>query len=480
MRQLRNIVCWGFLAVLFAAILPVSAQSTGNGSPTSDELLYPRRTPIVVAFEKNKDAVVSITGKQLVRHSQPFWLFDDWPFPRPQLHTRPFLGSGFILDERGYIVTNAHVVEQALEITIIMADNTQYEAQKISQDSMADLALLKIESDEPLPTVKLGHSNDLMIGETVLAIGNPFGYQHTLTDGIISAEHSDMEIHGQIFPRLVQISAPINPGNSGGPLLNINGEVIAINTAIRQAAEAIGFAIPIDRLREVIPSLLGIERLRRIDFGLEVGDIPETAGSVPGLQVQRVRTDSAADQAGFQVGDVINKVNGRTVYTAIGFYLDMWESDIDSKLNFDIKRLHNDTDTTKSYKLRLILRARPKPDAAVLAHQLFGIKLESLTAQAASRYSGAAEAGNIMVVEVQRASPAQQAGIEAGDFLIGLGGILISDMEQLGLRLETLPGDKQVNLTLNRIRRTTRQIQIIQYERTLRTRSTTAVDGSIL
>jgi serine protease Do len=218
---------------------------------------YSRRTPIVEAFEKNKDAVVSISGKQAARPRDIFsWDIDEWFFSQPRPQTTPFLGSGFIIDSRGYIVTNNHVVDKAIEINISRADGKVYKGRKIA-------------ADESLPTVILRREDDLLIGETVLAIGSPFGYQQTLTDGIVSAVHRDLIIDNNKFPNLIQISAPINPGNSGGPLLNINGEVVGINTAIRRAAQGIGFAIPVPQLLQQLPKILSreIEIDQRIDFG---------------------------------------------------------------------------------------------------------------------------------------------------------------------------------------------------------------------
>ena len=250
----RNIAIWAMLNIVIFSGLALSGQK------------YSRRTPIVEAFQKSKDAVVSITSEQIaeVRSSFfDFWGRDYSPFRRYEMV--PSLGSGFVISPKGYIVTNAHVVERASEITIIMFDKSRYKAQVIAVDSSVDLAILKVESDKALPTVEFCYDEPL-IGETVLAIGNPFGYQHTVTEGILSAIHRDVQISDDlVLPEMLQISAPINPGNSGGPLLNINGEVIGINTAIRQAAQGIGFAIPIAQLRENLPRMINVETLRRIE-----------------------------------------------------------------------------------------------------------------------------------------------------------------------------------------------------------------------
>ncbi|MBN2842606.1 MAG: trypsin-like peptidase domain-containing protein, partial [Sedimentisphaerales bacterium] len=273
---------------------------------TATEKKYDRRTATVEAFEKNKEAVVNIASKQQMLVRDSFW--SEVPFGVRKVEI-PSLGSGFIIDPRGYIITNCHVIDEADDITIIMADGvSKYSARKIALNRETDLAVLKIDAEKPLPTVTLGYSNDIMVGETVLAIGNPFGYNHTLTDGIVSAIHSNIANENGQTTDMIQISAPINPGNSGGPLLNINGELIGVNTKIRKSAEAIGFAIPIDTLREELPAMLNVEKLRQVDFGLKVQDkceySPETQNTiVKGLIVKEVRLGSLAEQAGFKTGD---------------------------------------------------------------------------------------------------------------------------------------------------------------------------------
>ena len=264
---------------------------------------YSRKTPVVEAFDLNKDAVVNIASKQHVRVRDRFW--GDFPFGERKVEI-PSLGSGFIIDHRGYIITNAHVVEDADDITIIMADRvSKYQARKVAIDRNVDLAVLKIDVDKILPTVTLGRSADLMTGETILAIGNPFGYNHTLTDGIVSAIHEDLSMDNGRTVNMIQISAPINPGNSGGPLININGELVGINTAIRESAEGIGFAIPIDVLRDKLPDMINVEKLRRMDFGLQVQDYclnhdPDELAIVTGLEIKDVRVGSYAESLGFK------------------------------------------------------------------------------------------------------------------------------------------------------------------------------------
>ncbi|OQA01457.1 MAG: putative serine protease HtrA [Planctomycetes bacterium ADurb.Bin412] len=438
---------------------------------------YSRITPVVEAFEKNKDAVVSITGKQLAQMQQGLfsWGFEDLPFYQQKRSIEmPFLGSGFVISPRGYIITNAHVVAQATEITIHMTDGNAYQAQIVAADVSADLAVLKIEVEKPLPAVNLGRSDDLKIGETVLAIGNPFGYQQTLTDGIISAIHREVDVEQLSMRDLIQISAPINPGNSGGPLLNINGEVIGINTAIRKAAQGIGFAIPIDWLQEIIPSMLNVDRLRRADLGLEVADAagakePEAAeagaSDSAGVLVKAIRPGSAAHHAGFEVGDRITAVNQHPVSSALEFYFVMLEQKMGSEVQFSILR------ENQSRILPVRFAQRPQPDGKALARQLFGIEIAPLTEPMIRRYRIAGNPDMVVVTEAEPGGPADNAGIEPGDLLIGLNGSEIANLEQLGLVLEEIERGALLKITFNRTQSYFGYQEVIQYTRTVRTRA---------
>ncbi len=486
--------------------------------PTATVVAYSRRTPVVEAYQKNKDAVVSISSKYVaeVPVQNPFWFWgeNDWPFTPRQRIEVPSLGSGFIINSRGYIVTNAHVIENAQKIEVIMADKSKYPARKVAIDQTADLGILKIDANKPLPTVTLGTSSDLMIGETVLAIGNPFGYQQTLTDGIVSAIHRNIKLSDNVvLPNLIQISAPINPGNSGGPLLNINGELIGINTAIRKAAQGIGFAIPIDTLRKVLPRMLSqdIQQQHRIDLGFKVADaslIYQTSGnsnsnsgnrngsSNSNTQVSGINGSTNSGDTNRQSktsistqpakgaivisqnppstntlanytpgtnqhsanlsdntvkpGDIITAVNDIRVANAIDFYLAMLDQSPGSTVNLQIYRQDKTTHKTRILTIEMVLHKRPEPNPTVLARNLFGLEIDTLTTGMMQKYQLSGNPGNIVVMGVQNGSPAYKAGIRPGDIILAIGNITIKNIKTLGSCLEQITYPSQVTMLISR------------------------------
>jgi serine protease Do len=466
------------LILILASSVPAAAQTANL-----------RETPVVRAFQKNKNAVVSIAAKQVVQRDNDLFsmrLEDFFPFRNQQPTTLTSLGSGFIIHPRGYIVTNSHVVAGAVEISIIMPDEkgTSYPGRKIAVDPSCDLAVIKIDADRPLPTVTLGYSDDLMIGEPVLAIGNPYNYRQTLTDGIISAIHRNLQLDEEFtLPEMIQISAPINFGNSGGPLININGEVIGINTAIRKAAQNIGFAIPVDRLREKLPELLNVDNLHRTDLGLEVGDVRlksphgEADKQSVCIVIRAVRPDGGAAKAGLKVGDVIVALDGQMLRNALDFYLHLIEAPADSEISFDAIRptTPQDISTLKGDQFTTVvtLHSRPKPDGNALAWEKFGLKFEPLNEAAIRRHNLAGRVGQLVVVAVQPDSPAAQAGVSPGDVLISFGNAEATSLDEFGLILETVKPDQVVTFNFSRTRKIDARFQQInQYSIPLRARAT--------
>ena len=294
-----------------------------------------RRTPIVKAVERVGASVVNINTEEVApavrnpfRDSRnPFFdqFFKEF-FPSRD-NNRRSLGSGVIIHPEGYILTNEHVVSKATIIKVTLIDKREFDARLVGADIKSDLAVIKIETNENLPHVSLGRSDDLMIGETVIAIGNPFGLQHTVTTGIISALHRSIKGgENRVYRGFIQLDASINPGNSGGPLLNIEGSLIGINTAIFKQAEGIGFAIPINKAKRIINDLIRYGKVRRGWLGVSVQSITKEMLSffnierVRGVVVTRIMERSPGARAGLKRGDVILsleniEVNDKTDYS---------------------------------------------------------------------------------------------------------------------------------------------------------------------
>lgn len=265
-----------------------------------------RETPLVRAVQLSRKSVVNIhTEKKAVEDKEA-------RFFSPKSRKVTGMGTGVVIDERGYIVTNYHVIQDVDVITVSLDGGESFDGRPVSYDRKHDLAIIRINATEDLTVMRMGTSSDLMLAETVYAVGNAFGYEHTVTSGIISALHRDVEVdETQSYENLIQTDASINPGNSGGPLLNVNGEVIGINVAIRSGAQRIGFAIPIDDARKTIARLLSVERLDGIPHGLATTDIKSATEKK--LVVDRVAVGSAAELCGIRSGDIIRNVRGISI-----------------------------------------------------------------------------------------------------------------------------------------------------------------------
>lgn len=287
----------------------------------------PNTIPDIV--EKVGDAVVNIDVVKNIRVSSPFknferefgsFGFEFMPGFRDQFRDRIIpqkgAGSGFIIDQKGHILTNAHVVSGADEIKITLKDGRKFDGKIIGQDSALDLAILKIEGKK-LPSLKLGDSSKIRPGEWVIAIGNPYGFANTVTVGIISATGRSLDNLGK--KNLIQTDTPINPGNSGGPLLNLNGEVIGINVAIVSGAQSIGFSIPINSAKEVIDQLIKEGKVIRAWLGVYMKDVDEKLANyldlpiAEGVVVVEIIKDSPAEKMGLLKYDIIKSINEEKV-----------------------------------------------------------------------------------------------------------------------------------------------------------------------
>ena len=292
--------------LVIRSILLVAALWTSTTQPCCLKAGDARDTPLVRAVQLSRKSVVNIHTERMSAEEK------DSKFFSSKSRKVTGMGTGLVIDERGYIVTNYHVIQDVDVITVTMEGGSSYEGHPVSYDRKHDLAIIRITATEQLTVMNIGTSSDLMLAETVYAVGNAFGYEGTVTQGIVSQLHRDVEVdETQSYENLIQTDASINPGNSGGPLINLNGEVIGINVAIRSGAQRIGFAIPIDDARLTIARLMSVERLNGIPHGLGTKDIKSAEEKK--LVVEQVAAESAADLCGIRIGDVIRSIRGITV-----------------------------------------------------------------------------------------------------------------------------------------------------------------------
>ncbi len=413
--------------LLASAWLVLTPIAVAQDAPVS------RVTPVVLAYRRARPSVVNISSEKIVTTSAgPFGrdVFRDI-FPSPFRRKVPVqsLGSGFIVHPAGYVVTNSHVVSRATKITVTLSDNSKIAARVISADPDHDLAVLKIElpKGKSLPHLPLGRSDDLMVGETVIAIGNPMGLSNTVTTGIVSALNRELQFaQGVKYSGLIQTDAPINPGSSGGPLLNVRGELVGINTAIRADAQNIGFAIPVDKLMELFPMLLNFERINRAVFGATVRQRHGSAGDE--LIVSAVRTGTPA-YGKLKVGDRLRALNGRALAQVSDFTCEMLALGAPAKAFLECER------SGKTLQITVEVKAKPKPDGKLLARRLFGLTFKAVTPQSARELRLPLEHG-LMVVGIDVGSPAERVGLRLKDVVFQVGTAYVVDLESLGMILE--------------------------------------------
>ncbi len=397
-----------FLAAALLAAGPLLAQA-----PSSQAA---RRTPVVAVAEKVSPAVVNVSAESVVRDVDPFFGM----FFGPSERRTQSLGSGLIVDANGIVVTNAHVIEGASRIMVTTLDGRELDADLLGSDRDADLAVLKVKA-RGLPAVPLGRSADLMIGETVVAIGNPFGLSHTVTSGVLSAVGRTVpsERGERVFTDFLQTDASINPGNSGGPLVNILGEVIGINTAIIQGASGIGFAIPADRARRVVDDLLRFGELRPLWTGARLVTVDaETAqrSNLPvrrGALVLKVYPDSPAAAAGLQEKDVIVTLNGHPVTAREDVATAFYTAPSGAAVDLEVRR------GERTVKVSLKAAQPPQGLGLQLLSRNIGVEVQE------SR-------GTLVIRKVADGSPAARQGLRPGDVILGANNQEVTKPEELG------------------------------------------------
>ena len=393
---------WAVLSylILFGCFVPMLPRAVGSDL---------RQTPIVKAVQRAGPSVVNIRGEKMVAAETVSLSGED------VARRVNGMGTGVVIDGRGYIITNHHVVDGVREILVTTVDGEQYTANLISRDPETDLAIIKIKPCESLPVIHVGTSADLMPGEPVVAVGNAYGYENTATRGIISALHRPVRVSdAQFYDDLIQTDASINPGNSGGPLLNVDGEMIGINVAVRAGAQGIGFAIPADKAVAVAAALLASCAGRNNWHGLVVATDREE--SRPRLVVTSVEKDSPAAEAGIEAGDVISSLDGEEIRQALDFHRAVLELAAGDQIRLSIRR--NEESSTAALTL-----AEPRADAPFqggIAWDLLGLGLKPIPGDEFQRRFQTRYRGGLAVTAVRQQSPAERRGIRQGDVLVGM------------------------------------------------------------
>ncbi len=422
--------------------------------------------------EKNGPAVVNISTIQKRKSQHRFRNMPDFPRGGPfeewfkhffgeegdsaprerQAHS---LGSGFIISEDGYILTNNHVVEDADKIIVRLSDRRELDAELVGTDERSDLALLKIDADD-LPVVKLGSSRDLKVGEWVLAIGSPFGFDYSATAGIVSAKKRSLPRENYV--PFIQTDVAINPGNSGGPLFNLKGEVVGINSQIYSRTGGymgVSFAIPIDVAMNVVEQIKSKGHVSRGWLGVLIQDVTRELAESFGMDkpqgalVARVLPDSPAEAAGIQVGDIILKFNGNPIDHSSDLPPMVGIAPIDKRLPVDVLR------DGEHKRIQVKIGKLPDEDEVRLSRagkntfksNRLNIVVGELSEQQRERLE--LDEGGVLVKEIKE-GPALTAGVRKGDVILMLNNEKVTSVEQFKELVDELPEDKSVSLLVNR------------------------------
>ena len=390
--------------------------------PSSFAELADKLSPTVVNVKVTKIEKATFDRPQFPEgpHGDFFERFFKEMPPMPENHRTQGAGSGVIISKDGYILTNNHVVEGAKEVSVTLANKKEYKAQVVGRDPQTDLAVLKIEANKPLPAAAMGDSERLRVGDWVVAIGNPFGLSQTVTSGIVSAK--GRVIGAGPYDDFIQTDASINPGNSGGPLFNMSGEVVGINTAIIPYGQGIGFAIPVNTAKPLIPQLVSKGEVTRGYLGVSIQTVtPDLAKALKvqdseGALVADVIPGSPAEKGGIERGDIIIAYDGKAVKDSHDLPTMVAATPVDEEVTVTVLR-HG-----KEHKLPMKVGKLPSEEAKIEksvqpARGKWGLQLHDLNPQIAHQLSLKADQG-VVVVGVEPGSPADEAGIQQGDVIV--------------------------------------------------------------
>ncbi|MDO9566476.1 MAG: DegQ family serine endoprotease [Candidatus Desulfaltia sp.] len=457
-----------FMAVVL--LLVSSAYSEPGAEAKSDNYLTVPESFSSLA-ESVSPAVVNIrTVKTIQGGSRVFRHFSKSPFGEddpmkdffekffgeqsPRDFKQRSLGSGFIIDKDGYIVTNNHVVENADKIKVKLKNGKEFDAKIIGKDLNTDLALIKIKSLRDLPFAMLGNSDSLKVGQWVVAIGSPFGLEHTVTAGIVSAK--GRVIGSGPYDDFIQTDASINPGNSGGPLVNMKKEVVGINTAIIANGQGIGFAIPINLAKGVIEQLKQSGEVTRGWLGVAIQDLNEELAKYYGVKdkngilVAEVFPGDPADEAGIKPNDIILEVNNKKVETGRDLTTMIANTGVGKLVK--IKLLRNGAEKMVEVKIA-------KRDASKLyadkskkgAEDELGIRVSKITPEIARQFNITSEEKGVIVIAIEPNSKASEAGLTTGDIIKEINRIGIDTPDKYHSQIRKIKNGEQIEMLIKRI-----------------------------
>jgi serine protease Do len=375
-----------------------------------------RRTAVVAAVERARPAVVNINAQEVVKSAGNDLWSGVFGGQRDQVNTS--LGSGFVFDERGYVLTNYHVVSHGTRIQVSFEDGSDYTAKVVGTDAGGDLAVLKIQSDKKFPTAPLGTSSDLMLGEPTIAIGNPFGLNQSVSLGVVSALHRPVHAENRSYYDFIQTDASINPGNSGGPLINAEGAVIGVCSAVYATGQGIGFAIPIDRALRVARELQKSGGLADSWWGFDSETLdPEAAkalGARSGAVVTTIDEGSPADKGGLKRGDAIVKIEGSPVHDADELRFLLNDVPLGTGVGLSFMRGGQRREATLAAVALTTERAQTIFEART------GITLVQLSLKEVQEAGYKAKGPLLAVSDIARNSGAARAGLRKGDILVAV------------------------------------------------------------
>jgi serine protease Do len=434
----KNRIMGGLMIVFIAGFVwmlaGLESESVAKNAPESEAAVMMVPSSFSELARKAQPGVVNIRtvktvegGGRVFRHffgnpfgrGNPFEDFGPLPDERKRDFKQRSLGSGFIIDREGHIVTNNHVIEGADEITVRLSNDKEYDAEIVGRDPNTDLALIKIKGASNLVPLKMGDSDQLEIGSWVVAMGSPFGLEQTVTAGIVSAK--GRVIGSGPYDDFIQTDASINPGNSGGPLLNMNGEVVGINTAIVAQGQGIGFAIPVNMAQGIIRQLEESGSVTRGWLGVGIQNLtPELAEyyglkDQKGVLVARVFEGDPADKAGIKANDIIIAVDGKPITTSRELTGTIANIPVGQKTPITI--LRDGKEKTVKVKIAKRDNSEPRAQRQPESNGELGIRIAEMTPEMAKRFGHSESDKGVLVVDVKSGSKAAEAGIRQGDLV---------------------------------------------------------------